>query len=181
MTPVFDGHNDALLRLVSCADPVAAFRDCGGAGHLDLRLARAGGLVGGLFACFVPPDGERDAGFARTRDGYAVAMPEPPTLAWARRRTEDMIACAHGLAAALPGDVRLCRTLSDIRRSLADGVLAMVLHLEGAEAVGPDLDGLEHLPQARECGRSGRSGAAPTGSGRACRSATPAAPTSGRG
>ena len=143
--PVFDGHNDTLLRLSACPDPVAAFRDCDGSGHLDLALARRGGFAGGLFACFVPPDGERDAGFRRTEGGYTVAMPAPPGLAYARRRTLEMIACAHQLASALPGDVRLCRAIGDLRRSMADGVLAMVLHLEGAEAIGEDLDGLEQL------------------------------------
>jgi membrane dipeptidase len=57
MIAVFDGHNDALLRLSKARDdPVAIFRD-GGAGHLDLPKARAGGMEGGFFALFSPtPD-----------------------------------------------------------------------------------------------------------------------------
>lgn len=140
--PVFDGHNDTLLRLLSAPDPLGTFLDCGGAGQLDLALARQGHLAGGLFACFVPPDGPRDAGFALTANGYAVAMPEPPALAGARSRTDAMVALAHQLATAFPGGVRLCRTVPEIRGSMADGRLAMVLHLEGAEAIGPSLDGL---------------------------------------
>ncbi len=140
--PVFDGHNDTLLRLLGCADPVAAF-ERGGGGHLDLGLAAAGGFGGGLFACFVPPEGARDVGFSLTPDGYTVEMPEPPSLAHARQRTDAMIACAHRLAAELPGRVKLCRTAAEVRGAMRDGALAMVLHLEGAEAVGPDLDGLE--------------------------------------
>ncbi len=54
-----------------------------------------------------------------------------------------MIACAHRLASELPDEVRLCRTVADIRSSMATGALALVLHLEGAEAVDADLDGLE--------------------------------------
>ena len=141
--PVFDGHNDTLLRLASCPDPVAAFQACGGAGHLDLELAKSGGFAGGLFACFVPPDGPRNAGFALTAEGYEVAMPPPPGLADARRQTDAMLACAHRLASALPGQVRLCRTVGEIRASMAQGAIAMVLHLEGAEAISADLDGLE--------------------------------------
>ena len=53
--PIFDGHNDTLLRLLSCADLVASFQDCTGQGHLDLALARTGRLAGSLFACFVRP------------------------------------------------------------------------------------------------------------------------------
>ena len=102
-------------------------------------------MAGGLFACFVPPEGDRDAGFALTLDGYTVAMPEPPALGHARDRTLAMIGCAHRLAAALPASVRLCRTVAEVRRSMADRVLAMVLHLEGAEAIGADLEGLEQV------------------------------------
>lgn len=142
--PIFDGHNDTLLRLAfSCPDPVAAFQQGDGEGHLDLKLARKGNFAGGLFACFVRPDGERDAGFSLTKDGYDVVMPEPPGLGHARLQTDAMIACAHRLASELPADIRICRTTADIRRSMADGVVALVLHLEGAEAIDGDLDGLE--------------------------------------
>lgn len=141
--PVFDGHNDTLLRLVtSCPDPVAAFQRGGGEGHLDLELARQGSFAGGLFACFVRPDGERDAGFSLTEDGYNVVMPDPPEIDDARRRTDLMVACAYQLASELPNDVRLCRTAGEIRHSMAEGVLSLVLHLEGAEAINADLDGL---------------------------------------
>ena len=57
--PVFDGHNDVLLRLWrhESADPVRAFLDGGRKGQLDLPMAREGGFAGGFFAIFVPsPD-----------------------------------------------------------------------------------------------------------------------------
>lgn len=142
--PFFDGHNDTLLRLVtSCPDIVAAFGQCSGHGQLDLALAAKGGFAGGLFACFVPSDGDRDAGFSLTEDGYTVVMPEAPSLDRARSLTDTMIACAHQLAAEMPDRIRLCRTVSDIQECLTDDVLALVLHLEGAEAIGDDLEGLD--------------------------------------
>ena len=148
-TPIFDGHNDTLLRLVlSCPDPVSAFWQGMGEGQLDLPLARKGHFAGGLFACFVRPDGPRDAGFSLTEDGYDVAMPEPPSLGYSRFRTDAMIACAHRLASDLPADLRVCRTAADIRQSIADGVIALVLHLEGAEAIGSDLNGLDRYHDA---------------------------------
>jgi hypothetical protein len=67
--PIFDGHNDALLRLCQLPDPVAAFRHRSGDGHLDLACAKAGGFAGGIFACFVPSAGGADAGFVLTQDG----------------------------------------------------------------------------------------------------------------
>ncbi len=149
IVPLFDGHNDTLLRLaMSCPDPAAGFQDASGSRQLDLALARKGGFAGGLFACFVPPDGDPDAGFCLTETGYDVIMPEPPGLEHARRQTEAMVACAHRLASDLPEDVRLCRTAAEIRRSMADSAVALVLHLEGAEAIGPDLDGLEAYHRA---------------------------------
>ncbi len=146
--PIFDGHNDTLLRLVTaCSDPVAAF-EADAAGQLDLVRARAGGFAGGFFACFVPPDGPRDAGFSLTPGGYSVAMPGPPGLGHAQELTGAMIACAQRLAAALPGRVRLCRTATEIGESIAAGAMAMVLHLEGAEAIGPGLDALQVYHEA---------------------------------
>lgn len=54
--PIFDGHNDVLLRLWKRkgADAPRAFLDGEGKGQLDLPMARQGGFAGGLFAIFVP-------------------------------------------------------------------------------------------------------------------------------
>src|SRR3569833_4498098 len=56
--PVFDGHNDVLLRLYNSpsADVVSDFLNGEDAGHLDLKKARSGSFVGGFFALFSPPE-----------------------------------------------------------------------------------------------------------------------------
>jgi membrane dipeptidase len=46
------------------------------------------------------------------------------------------------------GRVRICRTVDDIRRAMADGALAPVLHIEGAEAIDPDFATLDVLVAA---------------------------------
>ena len=58
--PVFDGHNDALLRLYrrDGANAPQAFLEGEDKGHLDLPKARQGGFAGGLFAVFVPSPGK---------------------------------------------------------------------------------------------------------------------------
>src|SRR6056300_952786 len=58
MTMIFDGHNDALLRLWRQGDQTGASFIRGDAGgQLDLPQARQGGFAGGLFAMFTPaPD-----------------------------------------------------------------------------------------------------------------------------
>jgi membrane dipeptidase len=50
--PIFDGHNDTLLRLFA-SKPNDSFFDST-QGHIDLVRARAGGFAGGFFAVFVP-------------------------------------------------------------------------------------------------------------------------------
>jgi membrane dipeptidase len=54
--PIFDGHNDVLLRLWRRGAPnaVKAFLEGETKGHLDFPKARQGGFAGGLFAIFVP-------------------------------------------------------------------------------------------------------------------------------
>ena len=55
--PIFDGHNDVLLRLYrrGGTDGLRAFLEGVAQGHLDFRMARQeGGFAGGLFAIFVP-------------------------------------------------------------------------------------------------------------------------------
>jgi membrane dipeptidase len=46
------------------------------------------------------------------------------------------------------GRVRICRNIHDIRQCLKDGVLAPVLHVEGAEAIDPNFELLDVLYEA---------------------------------
>jgi membrane dipeptidase len=149
MQAVFDGHNDVLLRLWESSrkggDPVADFVGGTGAGHIDLPRARAGGLAGGLSAIFVPsgrlilkapgPDGH-----------YETPLSEPVDHRDALDRTLQIAAIAFRIERA--GGWRLCRSIADIRAALAAGIFAAVLHIEGAEAIGPDLAELETLHAA---------------------------------
>src|SRR5258708_36271335 len=61
--PIFDGHNDILLRLYmrGGADAPRAFLDGETKGQLDLPKARQGGFAGGVFAIFVPSPGAASA------------------------------------------------------------------------------------------------------------------------
>jgi membrane dipeptidase len=141
---VFDGHNDVLLRLWTHEqegeDPVAEFSNGIASGHIDAPRAKAGGLVGGLCAIYVPSG---DLVFADPdKNGHYVtpfAAPlEPlPSL----RIATEMAAIALRLDCA--GAWRLCRTVKDIRKAMADGVFAAVMHMEGCEAIGADLAALE--------------------------------------
>lgn len=147
---VFDGHNDTLLRLLLDGSDQALdrFLNGGSDGHIDLEKARSGGLAGGLFAIF-PPSADI-APVVDRPDGPPHDFPLPPPLpeAEAIRTTIAMAAILHRLERRSGGRLRICRSVPRIEAAMADGALAAVLHVEGAEAIGPDLDMLDVLHAA---------------------------------
>jgi membrane dipeptidase len=145
IAPIFDGHNDALLRLSMVKDdPVAAFRD-GDNGHVDLPKARAGGMVGGFFALFSPTLNQSLDFKIFDDPPYDIPLPDPMP----RHAAEMPVSRQVDIAAALEasGLIRMARTRDDLATD-ADGPLTVVLHLEGAECIGADLEGLETLYDA---------------------------------
>jgi membrane dipeptidase len=134
--PIFDGHNDVLLRLYrrGGADAVAKFLRGEDEGHLDLRKARRGGFAGGLFAIFVPSPGGKNA-----------ASPPAVEVADAQRVVFAMASLLLRIEKESRGRVRICRSAAEIESCVADDVLAAVLHIEGAEAIDPDFALLDVL------------------------------------
>ena len=143
LRPIFDGHNDVLLRL-SKHDPSGnGFLVGLEGGHLDLPRARLGGLAGGIFATFVPHmERVKQTAPAGSADTSTLA---PLTQDRALNVTLGQLAIAFRIARASEGAVTICRSVSEVRGSNASGAFAMMLHAEGAEAIGPDLDELEVL------------------------------------
>ena len=134
VTAVFDGHNDALTN----CEP-AEFANGRADGHLDLPRAKAGGLAGGIFAVFSPSPGE-EPDYPETGPYDLPPAPPLPHL--------DALAHAAATSAKLftleaMGAVRVVRGTADLDRAPAEGKLAAVLHLEGAEAIDPALANLE--------------------------------------
>jgi len=129
---IFDGHNDILLKLIEeCPDnSVEAFFSPRDGQHIDLKSAQKGGFAGGLFAMFIPPE-----------DGKSFR--KTPSQEFARDYTMNMITLLRDIAAASDGQVEICRSAADIRSAMAAGKMAPVLHIEGAEAILPDLSNLE--------------------------------------
>ncbi len=139
----FDGHNDLLLKLWRRDDGGGAvFFDGDGAGHLDLARCRTGGFAGGLFASFVPSPGTAaDAGPGRlSTEAVDHATALAVTLAQGGRLIRLVEASAGALA--------LCRSVADIRGAMATGRIACVWHVEGAEALSPQLEELDVLVAA---------------------------------
>ncbi len=143
MQPVFDGHNDVLMRLWETAgkggDPVAEFRDGIASGHIDGPRARAGGLAGGLCAIFVPSrQGPRPT---IDHGAYAAPLAEPIDQPVALAAAATMAGIAHRLDQA--GAWRLCTSTVAVRQAIEDDVFAAVLHMEGCDPIDPDLYALD--------------------------------------
>jgi len=141
--PYFDGHNDVLLRLAMKTGNDAAhdFLEGDGQGHLDLPRARTGGFAGGLFAMFAPPESAGRAPTSLMQDNLPPVLDAQKAWYWVRRE----LALFNRIVSRGAGQVRHCRTAADIRAAMEAGELAMVLHMEGAEAIEADLDMLHVL------------------------------------
>jgi membrane dipeptidase len=158
--PIFDGHNDVLLRLYrrTSADAVAAFLQGEDKGQLDLAKAHRGGFAGGLFAIFVPsprrPSGASAGAAANgpttapAADVTADAAPPAVELSEAQRTVFSMLSLLYRIERESEGRVRVCRDAKDIERCLKDGALAAVPHIEGAEAIDQNLEMLDVLYEA---------------------------------
>ncbi len=111
---VVDTHNDLLMLCVrrKPADQGAYFR------HVWLPRLRAGGVNIQVLPVFIDDD----------------FRPEG-----ALRQTLRMLEAGWRIAAENPDAVRICLTGADIDAALAGGLIALVLALEGCEAVGTDV------------------------------------------
>ncbi len=148
-TPIFDGHNDTLLRVMRASpEKPYDFSIENPTGHLDLPRARKGGLAGGLFAVFTPappasPERAEHWETTFSEAGYVQKLHSAIDPTYAREFTDAVLDRLPALQAASPDALRFVTQVSEIEHCLAQGVLAAVLHFEGAEAVLPDLSNLE--------------------------------------
>lgn len=145
--PVFDGHNDFLLRLLrNPARRAETWLTGTSQGHIDLPRLKAAGFAGGFFAIYIPsPDDARASTFEAMMDRPPYDLPLPPAvpLEAALPVALQMAGHLHWMAAASGGAFRVVRSVAEIRDCLAQGVIAGILHMEGAEAISPDLVDLE--------------------------------------
>ena len=142
----FDGHNDVLLRLWrQGSGGVAAFLGGDAKGQLDLPRAQEGGMVGGLYAIFVPSGSPHSPVKPTDTAPSAAPAPSTPDLTHAQRATFEMMSLLARIAEASKGRVRLARSVAEIRAAKAAGAHAPVLHIEGCEAIDADLKMLDVL------------------------------------
>ncbi|GHC16772.1 peptidase M19 [Gemmobacter nanjingensis] len=144
--PVFDGHNDILLRLQMAPGKREAIWLTGeGQGHLDLPRMQAGGFAGGLFAIYIPSPsapGAPDYDAMMDNPPYEIELPAMIPLGVAQPVALSMAGHLLWMARSSGGAFRLCRSVAEIEAAQADGAIAGVMHMEGAEAIDERLDAL---------------------------------------
>ena len=145
--PIFDGHNDVLLALYERdRGESVTFFDRSEKGHLDLPRARAGGFGGGFFAVYVPPEPSEpkpDRTELPTTGQFEMPLPPPLGLTYAQQTALAMMALLFRTEAGSGGQLKVVRTADELAACLRDGVLAAILHFEGAEAIDPELNAIE--------------------------------------
>lgn len=147
MVPVFDGHNDVLLRLwmKKQADPIADFLNGDEGGHLDLPRMIKGGFQGGFFAIFAPSPQDADLD-----DDEDMNPPPANTVGQigALNATIGMASILFRIEERSEGRFKVCRSAAEIRDAVAQGKIAAIFHIEGAEAIDPELKSLDVLHKA---------------------------------
>jgi membrane dipeptidase len=143
--PIFDGHNDTLLNLASdIGGNRRSFFERSERGHIDLPRAREGGLAGGMFAVFVDIEHEGDD----DEISFEALTSHLPELDYSQRVTISTMGSLFRLEAESEGQLQVVRDAEQLSACLDNGILAAVLHFEGAEAIDPNLDALLVFYQA---------------------------------
>jgi membrane dipeptidase len=141
--PIIDGHNDVLLRLWLKKSVRAAydFVDGDDLGHMDLPRIKAGHMAGGFFAIFSPSQARVHSDDEDLNPPYDAAVAQQTAL----ESANGMLDLRDKILALAKGQIALCQTARDMHNAMTAGQLAFITHIEGAEAVAPDLSNLQVL------------------------------------
>ena len=143
--PIFDGHNDTLLRFYNNKDlsPKDFFTELDG-GHIDYRRSQKGGFAGGFFAVFIPNK------TMNVKPGKAPKpkRPDPLKYGYSLKIAMSMVSILFQIEAESEGKFKIVRTADELQTCINKGIFAAILHFEGAEAVDEDLESLDVFYQA---------------------------------
>jgi len=156
LIPVLDGHNDTLLQLARKPPGSEETFFTGRDGHIDFNKAKEGGLAGGFFAMFVPTRGWkketlwREVGSKgpKVSKGWDVPLAGGVAQTRALNAVMSMMATAFRMETISDGRFVVVRTCKQLTSAMEKGTLAAILHMEGVEALGKDLDALGVLYEA---------------------------------
>ncbi|GHO85128.1 dipeptidase [Dictyobacter formicarum] len=167
--PTLIGHMDTLLRFYNIEplqQPTVAmpaselpfvqdFFSRGQNGDIDYPRALEGGMCGAFFAVYVPTP-------KATADCCSTsATPDVPPERWyeryirpaigyeyAQQATWQIISSLYRLEAGSQGRLKIVRNTAELETCLQQGIMAAILHIEGAEMIDPQLATLDVLYQA---------------------------------
>ena len=145
---IFDGHNDVLSKIFSEGglDRAASFLE-GREGAIDLKKAKLGGFGGGFFAVYVPSHFDLEFSYQEMeKASYSLPLPEPIEWSEAVAVVASQVTILRELERL--GCLTICHSVSDIRSAFENEKIAAIFHIEGAEAIDPDLHMLEVLHSA---------------------------------
>ena len=128
MFPVFDGHNDILLRLYNAPEKREQIWLTGeGKGHLDLPRMKQGGFAGGFFAIYIPsPHDDDGIDYQQLMENPPFLLPLPALIS-----ASEALPVAWSMAnqflwmeRASAGAFKLVKSVAEIRANIAAGVIS---------------------------------------------------------
>ena len=130
-TPTIVGHHDALFRL-SLSGDWDDFLKGSEDGQVDLQRAREANVSASFFACW-----------PESTDDGDEAYPSAIEVEDAVTSTRAMVEILLDLESASEGSLQIVRSLDGLRECLSGDCHGAVLHFEGAEALGENLEYLD--------------------------------------
>lgn len=142
---IFDGHNDVVQHIREYRPDGIDFLERSTTGHLDLPRAQVGGMFGGFFALGVFAKYNATEDLTVTETGYEVRMAPPLDPAATYKEMTLQLAALRSLEQRSLGKIRIATTVDQIEQTRREGNFAIVLHMEGADAIGHELRELSEL------------------------------------
>jgi len=166
--PTVIGHSDLLLRFYymetgidpeskqppSADETLRSYFTGIAHGHMDYPRAQAGSLVGAFCAVYIPNPRRGDTStdgltIAGSADGWYEQHIAPSLdFVYAQRVALHMMSRLLRLEAISEGRIKIPHTVDELTACVRDGVFATIFHIEGAEAIDPDLNALDVFYQA---------------------------------
>lgn len=147
MPLIFDGHNDVLLKQfrLGSTGRQGFLRGCDA--HIDVPKAQKAGFAGGFFAIYIPSEIDLDSKFDEMRKAkYDLEL--PPAIPYKEALPIAMAQATILLRLEQDGALKICTSVDDIRFCMKKGLMAAIMHMEGAEAIDESFDALEIFHKA---------------------------------
>lgn len=148
--PIIDGHNDTLLNLhLPERGQGRSFFEETNIGHIDFPRALQGGFHGGFFAIFCPTIATpAEKKIISTEEIADLTSAELNEYQYYHQMTNAMIANLYQIETDSAGGFQVIRTVDQLKENMQRQVVNAILHIEGAEAIHPNLDDLHVYYQA---------------------------------